>query len=64
MTCYNAGMLFKKQEFTVRITGDDLVGVPFKDAEQALAAIEVRAAIDAKLREWLDVREIVPWIEE
>jgi len=64
MTCYNVGMLFKRQEFTIRVVGDDFVGAPFNDAEQALAAIEVRAEIDAKLREWLDVREIVLWTEE
>lgn len=64
MTCYNAGMLFKKQEFTVYLTGDDFVGVPFRDAEEAVAVAEAQAVIDAKLRKMRDAREIVLWTED
>jgi len=57
-------MLFKKQEFTIRFAGDDFVGVPFKDAETAIAVAEAQAVIDAKLREMKDAREILPWTDD
>ena len=57
-------MLFKKQEFTVRFAGDDFVGVPFKDAEEAIAVAEAHAVIDAKLRAALDFREVVLWRDD